>query len=201
MLIPEQCCFLFCLPLSNVEFQLDKQNSQKHFVREHLPINKPVENRDNKLWEVYQQEVVKPYKDFEKQFSKLGFHFIDSVTFDMFKNQLDKYKVMIIFSHCKTGTEEAIEFFDRLVETNEFVSAFPEDYNKVVDLSVCNPKVTANRLKMEREKMLVKSSIGKSISFIYWLYFYSVAFDVIYKNKVSSYSQVLEQTIKKLFTK
>lgn len=200
MLTPKQCCFLFCLPLSQAEFDSDNANSVKHFVREHLPLNKPTENKANELWEVYQNEVVKPYEKFKQQFSKFGFHFIESVTFDVFKNQLDKHTVLIIFSHCKTGKDEAIEFYDRLVKSNEFIAAIPLNYDKVLDLSVCNPTFTASELKTKRKMMVVKSS-SKSISFIYWLYFYSITFEIIYKNKVNYYSNALEQTISKLFAK
>ena len=189
---------MFCLPLSESDFDSDRENSVKHFVREHLPVNKPKEFQTNTLWNIYQQEVLSPYKKFKEQFSKLGFNFLEAVSFDDFKNNFIKYHVCILFTHCTTGDYEAIEFYDRLVATDEFIDAIPNMCDKVIDLSVCNPKKIVDTIKIKRKMIVIRSS-NKSISFMMWLYFYSILFEIIFKNEIQFYSNAFEQAISKIF--
>jgi hypothetical protein len=199
MLKPTDCNFMFCLPLTKEQFNLDSENLSKHFVREHLPINKPIESKEGKLWNVYDEEVIQPYLKLKRQFSSYGFSFNESVTFSNFIKLIDNSHVNILFSHCKTGVDEAIELFDRLVPKDEFVNAIPLNYNKVLDLSVCKPEFTARELKDKRRDAIVKS-VTKSISFMLWLYFYGLAFEIIYKQKAEYYSNAIDQTISKIYS-
>ena len=199
MLKPTDCNFMFCLPLTKEQFNLDSENLSKHFVREHLPINKPIESKEGKLWNVYDEEVIQPYLKLKRQFSSYGFSFNESVTFSNFIKLIDNSHVNILFSHCKTGVDEAIELFDRLVPKDEFVNAIPLNYNKVLDLSVCKPEFTARELKDKRRDAIVKS-VTKSISFMLWLYFYGLAFEIIYKQKAEYYSKAIDQTISKIYS-
>jgi len=199
MLKPTDCNFMFCLPLTKEQFNLDSENLSKHFVREHLPINKPIESKEGKLWNVYDEEVIQPYLKLKRQFSSYGFSFNESVTFSNFIKLIDNSHVNILFSHCKTGVDEAIELFDRLVPKDEFVNAIPLNYNKVLDLSVCKPEFTARELKDKRRDEIVKS-VTKSISFMLWLYFYGLAFEIIYKQKAEYYSNAIDQTISKIYS-
>lgn len=200
MLKPSDCCFMCCLPLTEEQFKLDKENLFKHFVREHLPKNKPSEYKQGTLWNVYKEEVVNPYHKLKKQFCQFGFSFMELVTFDDFINSIELHHVNILFSHCKTGEKEAIEFYDKLVYQNEFIDSIPFNYNKVIDLSVCKPEHIALALKDQRRTAIVKSS-NKPISFMYWLYFYGITFEIIYKQKVEYYSNALELSITKLNSK
>lgn len=199
MLKPTDCNFMFCLPLTEEQFNLDKENLSKHFVREHLPQNKPVESKQGKLWSVYNEEVVQPYLKLKKQFTCYGFSFNESVTFSNFLKLIDNSHVNILFSHCKTGNDEAIELFDRLVPKDEFINGIPLHYNKVIDLSVCKPKFTADELKVKRRDAIVKS-VNKPISFMLWIYFYGLAFEIIYKQKAKYYSNAIEQTFSKIYS-
>lgn len=199
MLKPTDCNFMFCLPLTEEQFNLDYENLSKHFVREHLLQNKPVESKQGKLWNVYNKEVVQPYLKLKRQFSGYGFSFNESVTFPNFLELIDHSHVNILFSHCKTGDDEAIELFDRLVPKDEFVNAIPLNYNNVLDLSVCKPEFTAEELKDKRRNAIVKS-VSKSISFMLWLYFYGLAFEIIYKQKAEYYSNAIDQTFSKLYS-
>ena len=199
MLKPTDCNFMFCLPLTKEQFNLDSENLSKHFVREHLPINKPIESKEGKLWNVYDEEVIQPYLKLKRQFSSYGFSFNESVTFSNFIKLIDNSHVNILFSHCKTGVDEAIELFDRLVPKDEFVNAIPLNYNKVLDLSVCKPEFTARELKDKRRDAIVKS-VTKSISFMLWLYFYGLAFEIIYKQKAEYYTNAIDQTISKIYS-
>lgn len=199
MLKPTDCNFMFCLPLTEEQFNLDKINLAKHFVREHLPTNKPIESKEGRLWNVYDEEVVQPYLKLKRQFSSYGFSFNESVTFSNFLELIDNSHVNILFTHCKTGDDEAIEFFDRLVPKDEFVNAIPFNYNKVIDLSVCKPEFTAKELKDKRRYAIVKS-VNNPISFMFWLYFYGFAFEIIYKEKVEYYSNAIEQTLSKIYS-
>ena len=83
---------------------------------------------------------------------------------------------------------------------DEFIDSVPVKYDGVIDLSVCKPVEIASVLKDKRRMAVVKSS-NKSISFIYWLYFYGVAFDIILKEKVHFYSNALELAISKITSK
>ncbi len=190
---------MFCLPLTEDQFNKDNENLKKDFVREQLPIDKPEENRQKRLWEVYLQEVVRPYQNLKKQFSVYGFVFNESVTFSMFAELIQNYEVNILFSHCKTGTNEEIEFFDRLVPKDEFIDAIPLNYNKIIDLSVCMPENTAKDLKHKRRNAIVKS-VDKPIDFLLWLYIYGLTFEIISDQQAPSFPEAFELTFNKLYS-
>lgn len=192
MLEPQNCNFMFCLPLTIEQFYSDLMNLSKDFVRELLSSYK--EDGVNYNWSNYFSNVIKPYQKLKKQFERYGFVFHESVTLENFKNIINNFHVNILFSHCKHDKNEAIEFFDRLVYKDEFVDSIPRTYNKVIDLSVCNPEQTALELKDKRRLAIVKSS-NISIKINYWLYFYGILFDIINKRKVKFYSNALELAI------
>lgn len=188
---------MFCLPLNEAEFNSDKTNLKKHFVREQIPFDKPEVWKKEAVWDDYFKEVVVPYKKIKQQFADYGFSFKENVKFQDFSDCISSYKVNIVFSHCKIGENEAIEFFDRLVTAEELVESIPLTFNGTIDLSVCSPINTAALLKDKRRMAVVKSS-DKTIGFIYWLYFYAIVFKVIKQGGVKFYSNALESAIEQL---
>lgn len=199
MLKSRDCNFMFCLPLCREAFEEDIKNSAKHFVRVHLPGNKKHEYENGTLWEAYKAEVVQPYLQFKKQFSAYGFIINENVTFNQFATLIHDYQVNIVFSHCRIGDTdiEAVEFNDKLVGISSFLEAIPEFYDKTLDLSVCKPDHLAQALKQQRKRMVVKFS-SKPIGFIFWIYIYSVIFQIIHTQKIDYYSTAFEKAIFKI---
>jgi hypothetical protein len=199
MLKASDCNFIFCLPLNREAFEADNQNPAKHFVSIHLPEDKKSEFENGTLWEAYKEEVVQPYLRFKKQFSAYGFVFNENVTFNQFATLIHDYHVNIVFSHCRIGDPdiEAVEFNDKLVGIPSFLEAIPEHYDKTLDLSVCKPVHLAQALKQQRRRMVVKSA-SRSIGFVYWIYIYSVIFQIIHTQKIDYYSTAIEKAIFKI---
>jgi hypothetical protein len=164
-----------------------------------LPENKKSEYENGTLWEAYKEEVVQPYLQFKKQFSAYGFVFNENVTFNQFASLIHEHQVNIVFSHCRVGDQdtEAVEFYDKLVGICSFLEAIPVHYDKTLDLSVCKPANLAQALKQQRKLMVVKSS-SKSIGFVFWIYVYSVIFQIIHTKKIDYYSTAIEKAIFKI---
>ncbi len=200
MIKSTDCSFMFCLPITQEQFRLDELNHSKHFVREHLPQNKPKEFEQGGLWAVYEREVVNPYLKLKTQFSRYGFSFVDSTSFQRFSETIKLFSVNILFSHCNTKNNDCIEFFDKMVIQKEFVESIPENFDKVIDLSVCNPQLLARQLKEQRRLAIVKSS-NKSISLMHWLYFYGIVFEIILNEEIEFYSNAIELAITKIYTR
>lgn len=186
---------MFCLPLTEDQFNKDKENCSKDFVRVHLS----KENAYKQQWAGYYREVVLPYQKLKKQFEPYGFKFNESVTLSLFTELIKNYEVNILFSHCKADTDEEIEFFDRLVPIDEFVDAIPLEYNKIIDLSVCKPEQAAKKLRQSRKYAIVKS-VNKPINLFVWLYIYALTFEIVFNNQAKSYPDAIEQTFFKLYS-
>lgn len=189
---------MFGLPLTQEQF-LSSVNDSKDFVRSYLQSTHP-EIKYYALWNDYHNEVVVPYKRFRDMFSQYGFKFIDQIDFSTFTSEIEKQHVNIIYSHCYHADDEAIEFSDRLVFSDEFIRAFPLPCSKVIDLSVCNPAMIDTKLRAQRSHLVVKS-VRKNIGLALWIYFYSHVFSCIIEKDLKYYGHALECAMNKIFNK
>jgi hypothetical protein len=169
---PENIYFLTSLPLTRSSF--DKDPVESDFIR-HFKVGKGDENPGN-LWNQYENEIVAPYKNLKKYFSKTGIQFMEDITLNRFAEVLvlKQQKLIIYLSHCAGGgtLSEAIEFSDGLVHFEKLVAVTPEDYDKILDFSVCNPVKFADMAQTRRPQMVVRYT-AKPISIIYWILFYT----------------------------
>ncbi|MEP5611374.1 MAG: hypothetical protein ABJP45_03960 [Cyclobacteriaceae bacterium] len=199
---PDDIFFFFCLPSSKNDFFLDFENPNKHFVKDHLWPNRNDHCGSEtlqELWDCYYRQVLHPYLKLASRFKDRGFHFMEKVTFhDFARNiKLDKGQISILFSHspCLDFTEY-IEFHDSLITHKEIVDLVNPDQEGVFDLAVCNPKMLCKALKIERPKLIVKSS-NKLIDLDLWLYIYACLFSII-ELKKHSYIDAFKLCIEKI---
>lgn len=200
MIKPSDCNFMFCFPITQEDFQKDKTNLKKDFIRN---------LKKGKSWKHYEEEISVPYLMFKKEFSRHGFVIHDYTTFDDFAKHINDYKINIVFSHCDTPIlknesggfydlkNQKVEFFDRLVGAQDFLDVVSDDYDNIIDLSVCKPIHIAQTLKLQRKNCIVKSS-NKKLGISMWLYIYSRIFEAIRLGDAEDYSDVIETVILKI---
>src|ERR1700681_548517 len=118
---PENIYFLISLPLTRSSFEKDPVESD--FIR-HFKAGKQDEN-PGKLWNLYENEIITPYKGLKLQFSQIGVQFMEDITLKKFAEVLilKQQKLIIYLSHCAGGgtLSEAIEFSDSLVPFEKLV--------------------------------------------------------------------------------
>lgn len=83
----------------------------------------------------------------------------------------------ILFAHCR-DSDGSVELADGLVSPEKFVSFVPSDFDRIIDLCVCQPVQLVPLLKQKCPHCLVKL-IEANATPIVWLYIYEVMFKIL----------------------
>jgi hypothetical protein len=188
---PSDCVLAFGIPTCKEEFEKAKNDSLERDL---------VKNID---WDRYEESFVRYLKKIEPQFLKLGVRVIHRLTLQdygkLFRDSSNK--VIILFSHWKK-TADTVEFFNGMATIDEITGVVPEDFDGIIDLTVCHPRGLAIKLR-ERltDKSLIKF-VNKRNAAHLWLYFYWAVFTFLNDsidpgtgNPGATYLEALEKSV------
>lgn len=173
--LKEKCCLFFCLPISYTEYLNEHNDPQKDFIRLFTE-----NNRKEKRWEEYVEQIIKPFTKFKDFFSKKGVLVIDNGRYTDFISLINSQaaEVIILLTHCKCGGDkekESIEFYDRMVLSSEILNTNLTNYPLILDVSVCNPLYLKDQIQIYHPGFACFSSEGKKDLSV-WLLIYASVF-------------------------
>ncbi|HVX00994.1 MAG TPA: hypothetical protein VHA52_11240 [Candidatus Babeliaceae bacterium] len=123
------------------------------------------------------EEIVDPYYMFKNYFRRHGVIFLENGTFNQFVDIVNSKlpEVLILIAHCKDGgipETESVEFFDKMVLSDDFLRAPFIPYPLVLDLSVCKPLYLRKKMEIIHSNYSIFTSNNiKDLTI--WLYTYS----------------------------
>ena len=182
---PHNCVLAFGIPTTEQDFHQDKLHPNKDFVKNCCG-----------GWHKYYYEIVSNIEAIEPQLQAVGANIVHKLTLKDFGSLFreKQFDVVILFAHWKKegGSEaEFIEFFDGLSNVFDVAKQIPQDFNGILDLSVCNPEKLA--LALRNQKVLIRYIPKKTTPYI-WLYFYLVLFNLLNERDLT-YLNALEMVI------
>jgi hypothetical protein len=182
------------------EIHTPKKDFVQYFIQDRKINKRPFD------WKEYHGHLVAPYKML-KEFERYGFAFEDACTSTRFQDILKNSKVqyIIFFSHClHNGTpQECIEFYDRLVPSEEIFSWLPRETRRVYDFAVCSCLYLCGKASEIKREYVIGTS-GKAIKLGPWLTIFSETFshmvvsDMDYINAFDYTVKGIEERIKKM---
>lgn len=174
---PNRCVLAFGIPTYRKAFLQSLNNKNADYV-----------NRYKKSWPTYSSKIVKPITALTPDIKKTGLTIIPDptvedfkktdLTLEVFKFLFTKYDVIILFSHWK---DDKIEFHEGLVPIEKIVDVIPDDYNNIIDFSVCHPEPLIRLINEKKPNCRSRYSKNKVEEPEYWLYFYSELFQKLFK--------------------
>lgn len=195
--LTERCCLFFCLPLTETDFVKGSNNPDKDFVFSFT------HDQDSEgTWDNYEQQVAAPFTTFSDYFSLAGLMVHSNGTYVDFVTLVNSKisDVIILLTHCRSGgnsKEESIEFYDRMVSSDEILKTRLENYPLILDISVCNPM----HLKIKMPKChpgyaCFCSEEEKDLTV--WLYLYGLIFQEMHNKKIG-FMKAYENNFRRIF--
>jgi hypothetical protein len=164
---PSDCTLAVCLPTSRERFMKARAD---------------VENRDFVLhhcatWEKYNHYVMSHLSIVLPELIRMGVCVQLDVTHCDFSRLLSsaRSRVIILFAHYVEG---AAEFADGLHSDEAVTLAVPCEFDGLLDLCVCHPKLLVQRLRDERPRCLVKFT-NRPARTSFWIHLYRVLFAIL----------------------
>jgi hypothetical protein len=177
---PSQCVLGFGIPTTRSSFTKSLKNPNSDYI-----------NRYNCSWNYYKEVIVNPLNDVRPVFDKVGLTIVHNLTLEKFEQLFNEFEVIILFSHWK---ENKIEFEEGLIEIEKVVDIIPNNFEGVLDLSVCHPTKLGQLIKEQKENCFAKYINIKVNPPVLWFNFYSVLFQYLnYEKKY--YLDALEDVI------
>jgi len=172
------CTLLSCLPLSQDKFVSLRRTSEycSRFIG----------------WSQYQLmlNIDRRLTQLER-LSSGGLRGTEAATFADFRAAIqDRPPICALLGHCRNQDE--IEFADGFKSLTEVVAAIPEDFDGVLDLSVCRPRDFV-RLAKKRASSAVFRTAWTELDGGEWLFFYVTMFVNI--GRMGCYGVALLQTM------
>lgn len=179
----QSCYFFYCLPLTREDFTDEFLFPSRHFVELFSGGRQDIDI----VWKDYQRSIVDPFTSFRNFFSGHGIRFIENGTFNQFIKLLNETvpDILILFTHCRDGgcKTESIEFFDRMVCTEEILASDFEPHAMLLDISVCRPLYLAEAFpRIHSSFTPFVSAEAKDYSI--WLYLYAKIFSLMISRKL-----------------
>lgn len=172
-MLREKCHFFFCLPITHEDFLNEYLHPTKDFIRLYR------KNDPAQAWTNYYDEIVDPYTSFSDYFGRYGLHFTSNGTFAQFTDLVNGQAadVLLFVTHCKDGgcPSESLEFYDRMVTSDELLNTELVPYPLLLDISVCKPLYLKEEMpKFHSSYTPFVSGEGRDLAT--WLYFYAEIF-------------------------
>jgi hypothetical protein len=126
-----------------------------------------------------------------ERLSSIGLRGTESATFAQFRVAIDdRPPIVALLGHCRNGQE--IEFADGFASLSDVVLAIPEDFDGVLDISVCRPHDFVKLAKKRAPNAVIRTA-RTELDGREWLFFYIKMFVNI--GRLGSYGVALLQTI------
>lgn len=176
---PSDCLLLFGIPTTKAAFFDDIERKDKDFA-----------SLFGGRWSRYEYQFVSELNRLRKSFEKTGLKILENATLNDFEKELEKYQVIILFSHW-VGSQ--VEFSDGLRDIDNVVDAIPQSFNGVIDLCVCHPNQLAKKIREARPNVTVKYTAAPATPLM-WLNFYSILFHHLHEKPADYVSSLVQLT-------
>lgn len=187
---PADCAFVICIPLSKEDFNKDKINIQKDFIR-----------NSGVTWPKYESEIVQPLQKIIPDIEMLGTRVYKKICFSDYQNLFkEENKVIIILAHCLDSIR--VEFSDGLYDIQSIAALTPTSYIGFLDFCICNPVKLAQLISAGNDNCRIRT-VNAHVSISLWLYYYWIFIRLInetntdYFNAVKKASLLFDQQILK----
>jgi hypothetical protein len=155
---PNDCVIAFALPTTEQGFKCSVRQRHSEYV-----------HRFAGGWEQY-RTVCEDLRNCINQCRKIGVQIVEEVRFDQWQ-ALFQNCVVALFAHwisdigevesigegrATRSSDETIELWDCQASADDLVSQIPDEFDGVLDLSVCHPFVLVDKIKRCRRKCTVK---------------------------------------------
>jgi hypothetical protein len=104
---------------------------------------------------------------------------------------LSRHRNIVLFTHCDRVTRR-VELREGMVGYDELLKCIPQDFDGIVDLSVCKPVGLPEMIKSRAPRTVVRATTEK-LDAVGWLHFYAHLFLTLGERKCS-YSEALLET-------
>lgn len=180
---PGRCALGFGIPTDEPGFYLSRERSPNAFAR-----------RCAGGWVRYEVDVVAPYNKVVPTLEELGVRVVRDLTLNTLPDLFRTHEVVVLFSH---SHEDSVELADKFASTDEMLSAVPEDFGGIFDLSVCHgPKKLIDALDGHRPRCNIRHNAGEATPYV-WLYFYRFLFHLL-AQQPRGYNDLFSDLIKDL---
>lgn len=132
---PANCLLAIALPLTKVDFINDLDNENKDYARSRNEHFKQCYEKDA-LWEIDHLPFIQFYNKTKKELIGCGLNIIENFKIADLK-EIDKFDVTTFITH-SIKEKKQVEFYDGLFYDFEFVENMPTNYEKIIDLTICN---------------------------------------------------------------
>lgn len=117
---------------------------------------------------------------------------ITNLTLERFGDLFQRHQVVILFSHAENSS---VEFHEGLVEIDRVVQQIPEQFDGILDITMCFSRELFRALRRERPKCFPFYATEESLDAQAWLFFYKALFMYL-KHRDLSYPEASKDLVR-----
>jgi len=146
---PCNCLLAISLPLTMEDFFHDLKSKNKDYAKSRkakISFNK------KKLWETDHLPFINLYEETKRELTCRNLNIIENFKISNLK-EIDKYEVTTFITHSIVEKKQ-VEFYDGLFYDYEFVKNMPENFCKIIDLTICNSNFLQDPIKIKYKECI-----------------------------------------------